>query len=81
MMTMFCLELVNTENWTDVRYRDYTTSRKKAEAFKRIPKIPFTNNGHGIVAVVTEKGVGPRKPRQRELEDHVREYLWEPDRP
>ena len=33
----------------DVRYRAYTTSAKKAEAFNRIPRIQFTDSGHGIV--------------------------------
>ena len=35
----------------DVRYRAYTTSAKKAEAFRKIPKIQFSNSGHGIVFV------------------------------
>ena len=39
----------NTECMQDIRYRKYTTSKKKAEAFNNIPKIQFTDSGHGIV--------------------------------
>lgn len=33
----------------DIRYRDYTTSEKKAKLFEQIPKIQFTDSGHGII--------------------------------
>lgn len=56
----------------DVRHREYTTSRKKAELFDQIPKIQFTDSGHGIVFAAVEHR-GPRKPTRRM--DYVREQL------
>ena len=35
-MPVYCLEMRSTANWNDVRYREYTTSVRKAEAFKKI---------------------------------------------
>lgn len=57
-MTTYCLEMRSTADWQDCRYRAYTKSVKKAEAFKLVSKIQFTDSGHGIVPVVTE---GERK--------------------
>jgi hypothetical protein len=60
----------------DVRYRAYTTSRKKAEAFARIPRIQFTDSGHGIVFAATELPPRtPRKPARRQLSDYVAEHM------
>ena len=72
----FLLEAWNTDRRypDDVRYRAYTTSRKKAEAFGRIPKIQFTDSGHGIVfsfEVVTSK----KKPPVYGLSDYIREHI------
>jgi len=58
----------------DIRYREYTASKKKAEAFKKIPKIQFTDSGHGIVfSAWPHKGA--RKPNVYILKDYVKEYL------
>ena len=56
----------------DVRHREYTTSTKKARLFERIPKIQFTDSGHGIVFAAVEHK-GPRKPTYHM--DYVREQL------
>jgi len=58
----------------DIRYREYTASKKKAEAFKKIPKIQFTDSGHGIVfSAWPHKGA--RKPNIYILKDYVKEHL------
>ena len=54
----------------DIRYRDYTTSKKKADAFNKIPKIQFTDSGHGIVFLSRELR-GHRKPIIHILSDYV----------
>jgi hypothetical protein len=74
-MTTYVLEMRSTANWQDVRYREYTTSAKKAEIFKGVPKIQFTDSGHGIVPHVREKVKGPREPRNMMLGDHVQDYI------
>ncbi len=58
----------------DVRYRKYTTSRKLAEAFGKIPKIQFTDSGHGIVFTF-KIHVGTRKKLRSEVADYVKEHL------
>jgi len=73
-MTTFCLEMRSTANWQDCRYREYTTSVKKAELFKSVPKIQFTDSGHGIVPHVREHR-GHREPRNMLLRDHVQDYI------
>lgn len=74
-MTTYILEMRSTANWQDVRYREYTTSAKKAEIFKDVPKIQFTDSGHGIVPAVREHVKGPREPRNMMLCDHVQDYI------
>lgn len=74
-MTTYVLEMRSTANWSDVRYREYTTSAKKAEIFKDVPKIQFTDSGHGIVPAVREHIKGPRAPRNMMLSDHVQSYI------
>lgn len=69
-MTTYCLEMRSTADWQDCRYREYTTSKKKAELFKQVPKIRFTDSGHGIVPAVREHS-GRREPRNMMLQDHV----------
>ncbi len=60
----------------DVRYRAYTTSRKRAEAFNRIPRIQFTDSGHGIVFLATELPPRTRRlPLRHSLSDYVSEHL------
>lgn len=72
---MFVLEMRSTDNWEDVRYRSYTKSAKIAERFKRVPRINFTDSGHGIIPVVKEHH-GPKLPLIRHLTDHVAHHLF-----
>lgn len=71
---MFVLEMRSTQNWDDVRYREYTSSERKAEAFKSVPSIKFTDSGHHIIPVVREHS-GRRKPTNRMLREHVDEAM------
>lgn len=74
-MTVWKLEGYNTDSrHNDVRYRAYTTSQKKAELFKKIPKIRFTDSGHGIVFSAFE-AKGPRLPTISTLADYVSEEM------
>jgi hypothetical protein len=73
-MPIYCLEMRSTADWSDVRYREYTTSVRKAEAFRNIPKIKFTDNGHGIVPVVKDH-IGRREKPISILRDHVASNL------
>ena len=72
------LEAYNTDcRYTqDVRYRQYTSSKKKADAFNKIPKIQFTDSGHGIVFHAHETS-GKRKPTISLLRDYVEKNLKE----
>ncbi len=77
-MTTWLLEACGTDSHygDDVRYRAYTTSRKRAEAFGRIPRIQFTDSGHGIVFHATE--LLPRRkrlPLRHGLSDYIREHM------
>lgn len=54
----------------DVRYREYTSSKKRAESFNKIPKIQFSDSGHGIVFSAGEHK-GKRKPRIHTLSSYV----------
>lgn len=56
----------------DIRHREYTTSEKKALLFGQIPKIQFTDSGHGVVFAALEHK-GPRRSVRRM--DYVREQL------
>lgn len=56
--------------YPDIRYREYTTSRKRAEMFSKIPKIPFSDSGHGIV-FCSNLHIGNRKPVVSALRDYV----------
>jgi hypothetical protein len=69
-MTTYVLEMRSTADWKDVRYREYTTSKRKADLFAQVPKIAFTDSGHGIVPSVREH-CGRRQPRNMVLQDHV----------
>ena len=60
----------------DIRYREYTNSKKRAEQFNKIPKIQFTDSGHGIVFHSRElKFREHRKPTISILRDYVQEHL------
>lgn len=54
----------------DVRYRKYTTSKKLAEYFNKIPKIQFTDSGHGIV-FTSHEHKGHKLPECTELFQYV----------
>lgn len=73
-MPTYCLEMRSTDNWQDVRYREYTTSKKKAELFKQVPKIRFTDSAHHIIPFVKEHR-GRREPRNMLLQDHVQSSI------
>ena len=73
-MATYVMEIRNTARWEDVRYREYTTSARKAEAFKSIPRIDFTDSGHGLVPSV-HPFRGRKLPAISALADHVREHL------
>lgn len=77
MTTIYILEGYSTDmRSSDVRYRNYTTSQIKAEQFSKIPKIQFTDSGHGIVFSAREKRLTEkRKPIVRTLEKYVLENL------
>ena len=77
-MTTWLLEAFNTDSRyrDDIRYRAYTTSKRKAEAFDRIPKIQFTDSGHGIVFAATELPPRTRRlPTLSGLSEYVREHM------
>ena len=58
----------------DIRYCAYTSSKTKADKFDQIPKIQFTDSGHGIVFNSREHK-GHRKPCINNLSDYVNKYL------
>jgi hypothetical protein len=65
----------NTDcRYNDVRYREYTSSKKKAELFNQIPKIQFTDSGHGIIFYSREHK-GYKKPEIKTLRDYVQRNL------
>lgn len=67
----------NTERSDDIRYFDYTKSKRKAEAFAKIPKIQFTDSGHGVVFVAREVKSRTKMPfkRQGSCYEHVDKNL------
>ena len=73
-MTTFCLEMRSTADWNDLRYREYTSSRRKAELFQKVPRISFTDSGHGIVPHVREYS-GRREPLNMMLANYVQEHI------
>lgn len=61
---------------SDVRWRQYTTSKKRAEEFEHIRKIQFSDSGHGIVFDAREVPAGElRKPDVGILREYVRDEL------
>lgn len=75
-MSVWVLEAYGTDSryGDDVRYRAYTTSAKRAEEFAKIPRIQFTDSGHGIVFVARPHS-GKRLPVRRALSDYIGEQL------
>lgn len=57
-----------------IRHREYTTSEIKAELWGEIPRIQFTDSGHGIEFHASRHS-GGRSPEKRGLRDHVDENL------
>lgn len=51
----------NYAGYDGVHHRQYTTSAKTAELFSQIPRIQYTDSGHGIVFRAREHR-GQRKP-------------------
>jgi len=45
----------STEDYGErsIRHREYTTSERTAELFEQIPRIQFTDSGHGICFTAT----------------------------
>ena len=77
-MTTWMLEAYGTDSryHDDVRHRSYTRSQKKAEAFARIPRIQFTDSGHGIVFHAEELPPRTRRlPERRGLADYISEHM------
>jgi len=75
-MAIYVLEAYNTDSRyrTDIRYREYTASKRRADLFNKIPKIQFSDSGHGIVFSATEHR-GRREPRKTELSSYVMEQM------
>jgi hypothetical protein len=75
-MTVYVLEAYNTDSRypNDIRYREYTTSKTRADLFNKIPKIQFSDSGHGIV-FWSHEHKGKRKELRRELSSYVFENL------
>lgn len=73
-MSVWRLEAYDTE-MREARCREYTTSRRMAEKWERIPRIQFTDSGHGIVFLATPH-TGRREPTIRRMDwadKHLRE--------
>ena len=61
---------------SDIRYRAYTTSEKRAKMFNQIPKIQFYDSGHGICFMSRECKFGEkRKPLVHVLNSYVSEHM------
>ena len=69
---VWCLEAYDTE-LREARSREYTTSRRTADLWNLIPRIDFTDSGHGIVFQARPHR-GARKPTIRRM-DHATEHL------
>jgi len=74
-VTVWCLEMRNTQDWSDCRYREYTQSARRAEWFGGVPKIQFTDSGHGVVPHAYEHKFGRRLPRVLVVADHVQAHM------
>ncbi len=55
-----------------VRHREYTTSATTAKLFGQIPRLQFTDSGHGIVFAADEHS-GKRQPVRRM--EYVAEHM------
>jgi len=60
----------------DIRYREYTTSERKAKLFEQIPKIQFSDSGHGVVFHSRKMEYGQKKEKEIfMLSKYVRTHL------
>lgn len=69
---IWCLEAYDTE-MRKARSRSYTSSRRTAEMFEKVPRIQFTDSGHGIVFIATQHS-GRREPEMRHSQ-HVDTHM------
>lgn len=75
-MTVYRLEMRSTADWQDVRYRTFTTSARKAEAFKKIPPLRFAiGNGHHHFVTCVGEHSGKRGPIVMHLREHVSQHM------
>jgi hypothetical protein len=58
----------------DVRHREYTRSKAMALAWSRIPRVDFTDSGHGIVFAAREHQ-GKRERLIYGMRDHVEKHF------
>jgi hypothetical protein len=65
-MRVWCLEGYDT-GAREARWREYTYSDAKAEAWERLPRIQFTDSGHGIVFQAHRLEPGAKRERVRPL--------------
>ena len=74
---IYCLEIMNTGDWSDCRYREYTRSKTRAHDFEyKVKRINFTDSSHGLVPFVVQIAPGSkRRPVVKILSDHVRQCL------
>lgn len=85
-MTVWCLEVYDTE-MREARTRKYTRSQRTADTWKRIPKVQFTDSGHGLIFTATPHPYGGRRlPTinpygyyKHEAEQREREKAYERD--
>lgn len=61
-MARWELTAYDTEMRED-RSREYTTSKRTAELWDKIPRIQFSDSGHGVVFRVREMAAGERAKR------------------
>ncbi len=75
-MTVYILEAYNTDSRypDDVRYREYTRCKERADLFNQIPRIQFSDSGHGICFSAREHK-GTRKELRHELSQYVFEQM------
>ena len=62
-----------------VRHRVFTVSEVKARAWRRIPRIQFTDSGHGIVfaarRVTSRAGLPEKRAQQAHVDEHLPDLL------
>lgn len=64
----------NCAGYDGICHREYTTSERKAELFNEVPRIQFTDSGHGIVFRARLKRPGEGRQRPVHME-HVRQHM------